>query len=51
MFTYFTAYMDFKTLVQLQRSENVFKTFEAHGPSTWSELPVNSNKVGTKEYE
>ena len=49
MFAYFTVSMVFKTSVQLQRSKNVSKTFEAHG--TWSELPVNSNKGRTKEYE
>ena len=32
MFAYFTVSMVFKTSVQLQRSKNVSKTFEAHGP-------------------
>ena len=49
MFAYFTDNMNFKTSVQY----NVLKiTFEARGPPRGRiELPVNSNKGRTKEYE
>ena len=50
MFACFTANMDLKTSVQLQRSKNVSKTLEAQA-SVNSVNSVNSNKGRKWEYE